>query len=228
MIAKVQRHGHTDGLDALLHEMYQPAQPDPHGMPRLIAGSPGPGTPAPGHGQAGGPDITRLIAWLADPLAQLATHGYQRQLWQCTVRAHPRDRALSDQEWAQIAADILHRTGLAPRGDSQAVRWITARHGTDHIHIVATLARQDGTLPRVSKNLALIRNACHDAESRYRLHSTRQGGSPLPPRPASAARLACLDFPVPPAAQLPGAASATPLPVRRAPARGYPPRRGPA
>ena len=63
---------------------------------------------------------------------------------------------LSDDEWAQIAADILHRTGLSPYGQEDdavrwvAVRWVAVRHGADHIHIVAMLARQDGGKPRLS------------------------------------------------------------------------------
>jgi hypothetical protein len=52
---------------------------------------------------------------------------------------------LSDDEWAQIARDVMHRTALSPSGqDDDAVRWIAVRHGTDHTHIVAMPARQDG------------------------------------------------------------------------------------
>ena len=55
---------------------------------------------------------------------------------------------LGDDEWAQVACDIMHRTGLAPYGqDDDAVRWVAVRHAADHIHIVAMLARQDGTAP---------------------------------------------------------------------------------
>ena len=36
-------------------------------------------------------------------------------MWHCSVRAAPGDRMLSDHEWAQVAYDIMHRTGLAPR-----------------------------------------------------------------------------------------------------------------
>ena len=57
---------------------------------------------------------------------------------------------LSDDEWAQVACDIMDRIGLAPYGqDDDAVRWVAVRHAADHIHLVATLARQDGTRPRL-------------------------------------------------------------------------------
>jgi len=42
----------------------------------------------------------------------------------------------------------MHRTGLSPYGqEDEAVRWIVVRHGEDHIHLVAMLARQDGGKP---------------------------------------------------------------------------------
>jgi hypothetical protein len=201
MIAKAQRHRNAEALEAFLLEMYESGQRDAHEGARLIAAARGPGSRDTGSEPAEDQDISRLTTWLKEPLAHLDEHGPRQQVWHCTVRADPHDRALSDSEWTHVAADILHRTGLAPQGDSEAVRWIALRHGTDHMHIVATLARQDGAPTHISSNHALIRNACHDAESRYRLHSTRQAGRPEAPRsPAltSPSRLACLAFPTPP------------------------------
>jgi hypothetical protein len=50
---------------------------------------------------------------------------------------------LSDEEWAQVAVGIMHRTGFASTGDQLGVRWVAVQHAPDHIHIVATLARQE-------------------------------------------------------------------------------------
>jgi len=69
---------------------------------------------------------------------------------------------------AQIAFDVMHRTGLAPYGqEDDTVRWVTIRHGDDHVHIVAMLARQDGRRPRVGNDRYRIREACLAAEQRY-------------------------------------------------------------
>ena len=57
---------------------------------------------------------------------------------------HSDDPVLSDEQWAQVADAFLDRTGLAPTGDLAAVRWVSVRHGDDHVHLVATLVRQDG------------------------------------------------------------------------------------
>jgi hypothetical protein len=192
MIATVQRHGHAE---TLLREMYEPGQRDPHGIPHLITGSQEPASLEPERSSSGSRNIARLAGWLNELLAPSGQRRDQ-QVWHCTVRAHPHDRALADAQWALVAAGIMERTGLAARGDRRAVHWIAARHGRDHIHIIATLARQDGTIPRISRDAALAQNACHDAEDRYELRSTRPHQS-SPAQAASPSRLACLSFPAP-------------------------------
>ena len=46
------------------------------------------------------------------------------------------------------------------------------RHGPDHIHLVAMLARQDRTRPRLANDRYRVRDACIAAEQRYGLRST--------------------------------------------------------
>jgi len=79
---------------------------------------------------------------------------------------------LSDAEWEQVAAGIMDRTGLAPAGDDLGVRWVAVRHAPDHVHIVATLARQDGTRPRIWNDFYRVREACLEAEERLGLAAT--------------------------------------------------------
>src|SRR5215469_15036760 len=75
----------------------------------------------------------------------------------------------------------MHRTGLAPKGDEAGVRWVAVRHADDHIHIVATLARQDGTRPRFWNDFYRVREACRSAEKQLGLRMT-------PPADRTAAR----------------------------------------
>ena len=94
---------------------------------------------------------------------------------------------LSDDEWAAIAHDVMHRTGLSPYGEEdEAVRWIAVRHGEDHIHLVAMLARQDGGKPGLSGERYKVRAACLAAEQRYGLRSTAPGGPHRARRPTRA------------------------------------------
>ena len=52
------------------------------------------------------------------------------------------------------------------------MRWVAVRHAADHIHIVATLARQDGARPRTWNDYYRVREACQEAERRFGLRST--------------------------------------------------------
>lgn len=172
MIGRVRRHRHAA---TLLHELSEPGLAGPHGPPHLLDAPPGsaalrPELPA---GMSG--SLALLADWLNGPLDSRPQRRPMRPAWHCTVQAHPLDPELSDRQWAGVATDVMHRTGLAPRGDPGAVRWVAARHG-DHIHIIATLARQDGgPLPTVSDHSG-VRNACHAAEDRLALRSTRLTG----------------------------------------------------
>jgi len=103
------------------------------------------------------------------------------------MRAAPHDKLLSDDEWAQIASDVMHRTGLSPYGqDDDAVRWVAIRHGDDHIHIVAMLARQDGRRPGVHNDRYRVREARLAAEQRYGLRLTAAGDRTAARQPARA------------------------------------------
>ena len=86
-----------------------------------------------------------------------------------------------------IAHEVMHRTGLSPYGQQdEAVRWIAVRHGDDHIHLVAMLARQDGGKPSLSWERYKVRAACLAAEQRYGLRSTAPADRTAARRPTRA------------------------------------------
>jgi hypothetical protein len=77
----------------------------------------------------------------------------------------------------RIAAEIMHRTGLSRYGEEgQGVRWVAVHHGENHIHIVATLARQDGRRARVHNDWYRIGEALRDAEAEYGLQRVARAG----------------------------------------------------
>lgn len=78
------------------------------------------------------------------------------------------------------------RTALSPEGDDLGVRWVAVRHAADHIHLVATLARQDGTRPRIWNDFFRVREACQDAESCFGLQVTAPADRTAARRPARA------------------------------------------
>jgi hypothetical protein len=156
----------------LLYYLYGPGKANEHTDPHLIAGFSDPAELEPERCPDGFRNFRRLAGLLVQPLAALAGPGHAKPVWHCSLRAAPGDRLLSDMEWAQVAAGIMDRTGLAPAGDDLGVRWVAVRHAADHVHLVATLARQDGTRPRVWNDFYRVREACQDAETRFGMRPT--------------------------------------------------------
>lgn len=151
-------------------------------------------------------DTTALAAALTDPAVAAGilpgTQGHgQGPVWHCSLRTAPGDRELTDAEWAEIASDVMHRTGIAPRGDPGGCRWVAVRHAPDHIHIAAVLVRQD-TLRRVSPRLDYhrVRDACLAAEAAHGLQPTTPIDRTAPRNPdrgetAKAARVGLTESP---------------------------------
>ncbi|SEG94069.1 hypothetical protein SAMN04489712_1432 [Thermomonospora echinospora] len=169
MIAKVLRGRRVQGV---IRYLYGPGRHNEHRNPHIVAGFDAPAALEPALRPDGSRDFRRLDALLTQPLALLGERNHARPVWHLPVRAHPDDPVLSDEQWGDIARQIMHHVGLAPDGDLEAVRWIAVRHADDHIHIVATLARLDGTRPDVWNDGYRIRAACQAVEERYGLVRT--------------------------------------------------------
>src|SRR5580700_7087619 len=119
MIGKVIR---GQNAARLLYYLYRPGKANEHTDPHLVAGFGDPAELEPECRRDGSRDFRRLAGLLAQPLAALAGPGYARPVWHCAIRAAPEDRLLSDAEWAQVAAAVMDRTGLAPKGDRSEER----------------------------------------------------------------------------------------------------------
>jgi len=113
-------------------------------------------------------DYRGLVAELEAPVAY-AGRMDANPVWHCPLRTAPGDRVLTDAEWADVAADLMDRTGIAPRGDDGGCRWIAVRHDEVSIHVVAVLARQDGGRAHVFRDYPQVRATCLAAEARYGL-----------------------------------------------------------
>jgi hypothetical protein len=145
-------------------------------------------------------DVRALAGLLHAPLTAANVDPATKPVYHLAVAAAKdprtgalRDRPLTDGQWADIAAEYLHQLGLARRGDEQAVRWVAVRHADDHIHVVATLARQDGRRVFPRNDHYRAREASLTVEARYGLIRTSPRAGPAParraaPRPASTRR----------------------------------------
>lgn len=83
---------------------------------------------------------------------------------------------------------MVAATGIAPEGDSAACRWAAVRHADDHIHIVATVVREDGRQARIRQDGARSQTEARKVEIDYGLGRLNVGDGTAAKRPTSAER----------------------------------------
>jgi hypothetical protein len=125
VIGKVTRGSQASRL---LYYLFGPGRANEHTDPHLVAGFRDPAELEPDHRPDRRRDFRRLTGLLTQPLAAVGERGYREPVWHCSIRAAPTDRMLSDAEWADVAEEIMNRTGLAACGDDDGVRWVAVRH----------------------------------------------------------------------------------------------------
>ena len=176
-----------EDVAGLIYYLYGPGRHEEHTDPHIVTGWRHPAELEPPLRPDGTRDFRKLIGLLKQPHAAMGKYGFRRPVWHLSMRAAPRDKVLSDDKWAQIARDVMNRTELCPDGEEDdAVRWIAVRHGDDHIHVVAMLARQDRRRVRLPYERLRVRDACRAAEERYRLESTAPADRTAPRHPTRA------------------------------------------
>jgi len=185
VIGKVASRGKRVG--GLIRYLYAtgPAQQEgrgrrnPHTDPRVVAGFDEPDQLEPGVSEKGLRDFRRLTSMLEQPLAAAGVGADKKPVYHLIVAAKKDpatgamvDRYLSDGQWRDIVETYMDRIGLAPRGDDLAVRWVAVRHADDHVHVVATLARQDGRRVFPRNDFWRAGEASREVEARYGLTVT--------------------------------------------------------
>jgi hypothetical protein len=167
-------HKRRKQVGRLLRYLFGPGRQEEHVNPRLVAAWDGAGDLAslePKVLANGGRDMRPLTRLLRQPL-RAARNAPSLTVWHCSVRNAPEDATLPDRQWAEIAAEVMDAAKLAPLGDANAVRWVAVRHADDHIHLVATLVRQDGRTAWGWNDGPNARVRCYDLEKRYGLRRT--------------------------------------------------------
>jgi hypothetical protein len=127
----------------------------------------------------------QLAAQLDQPVKMLGDKAPKHTVWHCPVRAAPEDPILTDAQWADIARRIVAAAGIAPEGDEEACRWVAVRHADDHIHIAATLVRQDGRRPQRDYDQRAVQREARQIEVDYGLRRLKPGDGTAAKRPTS-------------------------------------------
>src|ERR1039457_6420654 len=178
MIGAVKDRGSR--VAGLIWYLYGPGKACEHVNPHLVSGWRHPAELEPPLRLDGRRDYRMLNDLLMQPVTALGDRARDKPVWHCVVRADPGDPDLGDGAWMRIAGEIMHRTGLSRYGEEDdGVRWVAVHHGDNHIHIVATLARQDDDYHRMGE-------AVRDIEAEYGLVVTARADRTAARRPTRA------------------------------------------
>lgn len=181
MIAKITRGWRPGGL---LRYLMGPGRHNEHVNPRVLDTWDGIPAVQPVQIGPGEFDLRDLEAGLTDPAVAAGIRFAEPApgangkvprgpVWQCSLRTEKGDRVLSDDQWREIVRDLLHRTGIAPRGEGGGCRWVMVRHADDHVHVAAVLVREDTGKKYFPRNDYLrARETCLAAEQKYGLGRT--------------------------------------------------------
>lgn len=184
VIGRVQRRGND--VSRLLYYLYGKGRRNEHKDPHLVAGWLPTAELEPPVRPGGQRDFRRLTGLLELPRALHRGSVPDGWVWHCTVRAAPGDK-LPDGAMKRIAEELMHATGLSEHGfEDDGVPWIAVDHGDDHIHIVATLVRQDGRPVRLSNEYFRVGAVMRWAEREYVLRPGAQTDRTAPKRPSPA------------------------------------------
>jgi hypothetical protein len=174
--------GSTYGL---VRYLFGPGKRDEHTDQHLVASwndyAPDPGR-NPKH------TIAQLAGQLDQPVKAIGDRAPEKTFWHCSVRADPGDRHLDDNDWAAIARRIVRAVGIAPEGDTAACRWVAVRHAEDHIHIAATLVRQDGRRADLKFDKRKAQAEARQIEKDYGLRQLNPGDGTAAKLPTSQER----------------------------------------
>ncbi|GAB3121003.1 relaxase/mobilization nuclease domain-containing protein [Streptomyces calidiresistens] len=185
MIPRIHKRGQrTLGL---LHYLYGPGKFEEHTDPHLVA-SWDHNVPDPGREENA--TLKQLQRLLDQPIENLeASERPRKHVWHLSVRNAAEDRVLTDEEWGDIARGMVAAAGVDdPEQGGAGCRWVAVRHAEDHIHIVATLVREDGYKPRLHNDAVRVQNRARTLEAELGLRRLNQGDGTAVRRPTSAER----------------------------------------
>ncbi|GHF27506.1 mobilization protein [Streptomyces mashuensis] len=183
MIPRVHKRGsRTIGLLAYL---YGPGTHEEHIDPHLVASWDG---MAPDPGRDPQATYKQLQQLLDQPvMAVAADRRPDKHVWHLSIRSAPDDPVLADDQWGEIARRMVAATGI-DTGDGAGCRWAAVRHAHDHVHIIATLMREDGRKPRIHNDAGRSQEEARRIEADFGLRRLNTGDRTAAQRPTSAER----------------------------------------
>jgi hypothetical protein len=93
-------------------------------------------------------------------------------VFHCSLSLSAEEGIQSDERWAEIAADFADKMGFTETSGKAPLRWVAVRHGlssagNDHVHIVASIVREDGTKWSDYNDRPRVQKAAREIEAKY-------------------------------------------------------------
>ncbi|MFF2317964.1 relaxase/mobilization nuclease domain-containing protein [Arthrobacter sp. NPDC058097] len=180
MIPNITKGTRMHGLIAYLAG---PGRANEHTDPHLVAGSPS--IMAWYNDDELNADAAQAIAKELDRARSvLGTEVPGGHVWHCSLSLRAEEGDLTDAKWAGIAQDFMDEMGFTEASGRAPAQWVAIRHGhskagNDHIHIAASMVREDGTKWSSWRDFPRAQQAARELEKKYGLeelsptHSTR-------------------------------------------------------
>jgi hypothetical protein len=128
-------------------------------------------------------EVLRTVKDLDAESGEVITKRVAGDVWHCSLSLRAEEGQLSDEKWGAIAQYFADRMGFTETSGKAACRWVAVRHGlstngNDHIHLAASLVREDGTKATTHNDYKRAQEVCRDLEREYgleQLESREQG-----------------------------------------------------
>lgn len=159
-------------MGGLIRYLAGPGRSNEHVEPHLVAGDP---AVAAWHGydelsRSAAGEIARA---LDQPRRVLRPDVALKHVFHCSLSTAAGEGQLTDEQWAAIAEDFIQEMGFND-GVKAPARWVAIRHGlssagNDHLHIAASLIREDGTKVSVHDDFNRAQRTANRLEKKHGL-----------------------------------------------------------
>lgn len=115
-------------------------------------------------------------------------------VWHCSLSLHPEEPDVGEERWRELVEAFVARMGF----DSEqrgGCRWVAIHHGrsnggSDHVHVVVQLVREDGLAADVFRDRIRAQAACRELERQFGLRQVEARGRDAGERGVKAGELA--------------------------------------
>jgi len=161
------------GMTGLVTYLAGPGKRNEHSDPHLVAGD-GAVLAWWDDAQLNRPAAAGVAAHLDESRRVTGTEVAGGHVWHASLALPAADRRLSDEKWAAITAEFVAAMGFTDAGGRAPCRWAAVRHGVsaggnDHVHVVVSLVRDDGTKADTWRDYARASAAAAELETRHGL-----------------------------------------------------------